>query len=566
MEELPEGFTLDETPAPAGFTDLPEGFVLDSEPSSPSPAPVEPAKPEPKLKLPAYNRPVEAIRAALRGGTLGVSDVVGSGIAAGAAALTTPATFGEAYKDIKSDIGEQRDAYREDRPLESAGMELAGGIAPAILTGGTAMAAPATTMGKAALGAGLGAAQGGIYGATQADVGKELQGAKTGAAIGGAVGGALPVVAGAAGRVISPKASTNPELLRLKEMGVQPTIGQTLGGIANDVEQKLTSVPFAGKKIAEQRFSAREQYNEGILNEVLKPIGATTKGAGFDAIKDAGDKVSKYYDDQLAKIDHVKFDDEFFANVEQLKQMASGMNEQSARQFNRILQNSIGPRMSEAGAMLPETYKRVQSELTAAASEVSDKQLSTALKQAGQLLKDQMYRSNPEVAVGLKNADTAFAMLVRAEDAAKRAVNSDGVFTPAQLNAAIKSADKSSRKRAVARGDALLQEDARIGQSILANTEPDSGTMGRLAMGSSLLSGGGVAGLMAGTASAPALAATGAGIGALRAMYSQPVQNALVNAVSKRGALAPEVAKQLGVATNYLIAPSSVGAARLANE
>jgi hypothetical protein len=158
-------------------------------------------------------------------------------------------------------------------------------------------------------------------------------------------------------------------------------------------------------------------------------------------------------------------------------------------------------------------------------------------------MKEQMYRSNPAVAKELKDADAAWAMLVRVEDAAKRAVNSDGVFTPAQLNAAIKSADKSTRGRAVARGEALLQKDASIGQKILANTEPDSGTVGRLAMGSSLLSGGGVAGMLSGAASAPALIGTASGIGALRAAYSSPVQNALVRAVSSRGANAPMIGR-----------------------
>lgn len=548
------------------------------ETAAPDNAPT-PEKPK-KLSLPPKEtNPVrETVRSVLRGGTLGLSDVAGAGIAAGVGSAAqalglipdSEAQLAEslgktpesAYASVKNQIGTERDEFRDTNPALAYGGEVAGAVIPAILSGGTSLGlSGAKTAGLTATalkGAGMGATQGAVYGAAQAEAGKEMEGAKEGAVIGGIAGGVLPVAGAAVKRVISPNASRNAELAMLKEKGVQPTIGQALGGIANDIEQKLTSVPFAGKKIADQRYQAREQFNNGILNEVLKPIGMNVKGAGFEAIKEAGNKVSKFYDQELSKIDAVRFDDAFFNQMDELKGMATGMNEQSARQFERILNNSIGPRMSEAGAMLPETYKKVQSELTKASADVSDKQLSDALKQAGQLLKDQMYRSNPEVAASLKNADTAYAMLVRAEDAAKRAVNADGVFTPAQLNAAIKAGDSSTRKRSVARGEALLQDQARIGQKILANTEPDSGTAGRMAAGAGLLSSGGVAGLVSGAASLPALATAAGGVTALRGLYSQPVQNALVNLVSKRGAGAQKAAE----AVNALLQQSGGALAR----
>lgn len=496
-----------------------------------------------------YNTALETARSGLRGLTLGASDVIGAGIAAGAASMSPDVEFGDAYTDIKTDLSADRDAFREQEPSLALGSEIGGAVIPAIATLGTSAPATGTalvpygvkTAGTAVKsapsvmkGIGLGAAQGGVYGASQADVGNELSGASDGALLGAAIGGAIPLAGKSINAIISPKSASNTELARLKELGVQPTIGQALGGVANDIEQKLTSIPIAGKKIADQRYAAREQFNTGVMNEVLKPLGMKVNGAGFDAVKDAGSKVSKYYDDELSKIDAVMFDDVFFNQMDELKGMAQGMNEQSARQFERILDSSIRPRMSEAGGMLPEVYKRVQSEIGKAASEVSDRQLSSALKQAGQLLKDQMYRSNPAVAKGLKDADTAFAMLVRVEDAAKRAINSEGVFTPAQLNAAIKAGDKSARKRSIARGEGLLQDDARIGQKILANTEPDSGTMGRLALGGGLLGSGGMAGLLTGSASIPAVLAPSAGIGALRGMYSPSVQNAMVKMVTER--------------------------------
>lgn len=44
------------------------------------------------------------------------------------------------------------------------------------------------------------------------------------------------------------------------------------------------------------------------------------------------------------------------------------------------------------------------------------------------------------------------------EGAAKIGKNADGLLTPGQLNTAVQTADKSARKRAVARGEALMQD------------------------------------------------------------------------------------------------------------
>jgi len=86
--------------------------------------------------------------------------------------------------------------------------------------------------------------------------------------------------------------------------------------------------------------------------------------------------------------------------------------------------------------------------------------------------------------------------------------------------------DKSTRKRAVARGEALLQDFAQQANSrnaMLADTVANSGTVDRAAQ---LLSGGALF-----TNPVATLGSLGGGL----AMYSQPVQNALVTAVSKRG-------------------------------
>ena len=66
------------------------------------------------------------------------------------------------------------------------------------------------------------------------------------AGIGAATGAAIPAVLGGIARVISPKASVNPNVQLLKKEGVQPTIGQTLGGRWNSLEEKADQHSYPG--------------------------------------------------------------------------------------------------------------------------------------------------------------------------------------------------------------------------------------------------------------------------------------------------------------------------------
>ncbi len=94
---------------------------------------------------------------------------------------------------------------------------------------------------------------------------------------------------------------------------------------------------------------------------------------------------------------------------------------------------------------------------------------------------------NPKYAKDLKSADTAYATFKKVENAAAAAKGSEGVFTPAQLETAVKQGNKSQ----YARGKALLQDLSGTGYDVLGNKVPDSGTAGRL----------GIAGMLTGGAS-----------------------------------------------------------------
>jgi len=357
--------------------------------------------------------------------------------------------------------------------------------------------------------------------------------------LGALVGGALPVVAGGLARAVSPRASVNPDVALLKSKGINPTIGQTLGGWANKTEQKATSMVGVGDSISSARAATRDQFNKAVLNDVVESVGGTVDDIGTAGVKKAGDMISGAYDDALQGLKGVTLDQTGKAQLANLKAMSVNMPDSTRNQFNRVIDNIVMKRLSPKQGMTAETFKLVESELGTKAVTygksmlASERELGDALLEAQNILRQQAARQNPVYAEGLQRANQAWAKLVRAEGAAKASAVSDGVFTPGQYLGAIKSASKAVRGRDFSRGTALGQDLGAAGQRVLGNTYPDSGTAGRMIP---LIQG-------AGAITNPAWAFGGTAAG--MAAYTPAMQQALVAAASKRGASAPFVAEQV---------------------
>lgn len=348
-------------------------------------------------------------------------------------------------------------------------------------------------------------------------------------------GGAVPGATAATARLISPKASTNANVQLLRQEGVTPTVGQALGGRWNVAEEKLMSVPILGDFIANARGRSLEQFNNAAVNRATAPIGVKVQGAGQQAIKEAGDALSKAYDDALNNVKFVQFDPQFMGSLAQLKQMGSslvtgGMHGGPREKFAATVKNIVIDRMGPNGTMLPETFKKVDSELGQIAARysksslASEQELGQALTQMQALVKQQMLRSNPQVAQSLAKTDKGWANLVRIEQAGKSGKNAEGMFTPGQLNMAIANKDQSVRGRAVARGTALMQDLGNAGQQVLGNKVPNSFTTDRALLA-------GASGTGAGYFLDPMVPM---GLLAAGAMYTKPMQGLLSGAVSAR--------------------------------
>lgn len=409
-----------------------------------------------------------------------------------------------------------------------------------------AAAALTTKMGVGALG---GAASAALSPVTEGDFsgGKAMQ-----IASGAGFGAATPAVVHGVARAISPKASVNPKLQMLKQEGVKPTIGQTLGGAWNAAEEKAQSLPLVGDLISYNRRRAVEQFNNAAINRAVAPIGQKVDGVGTDAVRKAGDLISDAYDSAKAQLGAFRIDNQANSELSRLRMMATAGGALEGRErtaFNKYFSDYLGNR-----ALTADKFKELDSKITndiakfTGSSDAYQQKLGDALKEVQRIINENARRANPAAAKALDAADAAYANLVRVEGAAVGGKAAEGVFTPGQLLTAVRGADKTVRDRGTGRGTALMQDLAVAGQAVLGNKVPDSGTAGRL----------GYAGLGALGMYDPMLTSAGLGTGLFA--YAPPVQTFLRGAVSARPEFAQPVAKALKKAAPTLIpAGSQVG-------
>ena len=454
---------------------------------------------------------------------------------------------------VNKSIADTEAKYQAARAAEgSTGfdpMRMAGGVAitlPAGLAGGAAR----TLGGTIARGAGQGAVSGALN--PVVDGGDDFLAEKAKQVFMGAAGGAaLAPVAGALGRIVSPKASTDAEMAALRAEGVRPTIGQTLGGAANAAEEKLQSVPILGDAIRAARTRVTDDFRAAAFDRAAKPIGDSVKGLdGGDAVGELSRRIGKAYDEVLPKMAVDVLDDGFVARMARLRGMVKSLPAEEARQFDNILSREIDGRVAPNGLLSGQNLKDAWMSLRDIAgkyeksTDAYQQQLGTAIKQAFQELKDHVTATNPPANVAaLKNADFAWANFKRLQRAAGSLGADEGAFSPAQLQSAVKAMDRSKDKARFAEGDALMQDLSAVGKKRLSNKVPDSGTATRLAYG---------AGALASGAINPAIPL---GLAAGAAAYAPPVQNFLVALLANRPEAAPAVANAI---RKYLSGPAAI--------
>jgi len=414
----------------------------------------------------------------------GITQLVGKAIEA---VVPSDSRFGQAVSRTNESLrqmfkGDEAD-YQASRPAD-AGMDWARIGGNVAMTAPMAMATPAAATLPGAIGMGM--VSGGVSGAMQPALSEDYWTEKamqtgTGAVMGGGTSAALHSV----GRMAAPQ--TNKLVQKLMDEGVTPTPGQILGGTAKSIEDKARAVPFLGEQINKAQGRAVEDFNRAAVNRVLSPLGQSLPDnipVGQDALRYAKEAVSQGYDDVLNQIKLVGVDQQFGADVNGLKSLASNMVPERAKQFDTILENEVLRRFNN-GQISGETMKAIESRLGKIASDLKAganqdaSMVGDAVLELQSNLRNLVARTNPDAADALKATNTAFANLARVQRAGGAQGAEGGIFTPKQLSAAVRQGDQTARKNAYGMGDALMQDLTDAGRSVLS-TGPDSGTAARL--------------------------------------------------------------------------------------
>lgn len=454
------------------------------------------------------------------------------------------------YEAISSNPAQMRailDGVGQQNGVASALGTVAGG---ALAAGGAEMglgriagALPAGWLGRAAASprtadAAYGAYQGGLTG--------------DGGVMGALEGGLSGLAGGVVGRTVARGAGNaftgvrNEAVRTLAGEGVPMTFGQALGqsgrigGAIKGVEDRLAGFPVVGDMINARRREGLGGFRTAALNEALAPIGATVQnGVGDQAMSAAQNAVSGAYDDALGGV-NLSVDPQYRRALGTVVQDANRLPRPMAETFMSTLDNRVAPMFNgqqlsgrnfqgaiqglrkDAGAML--NRNEVQADLF--------KDRTVDMERA---LMDLAERQAPGTPAALQSANAANRRLSIVEDAAARAENQGGLFSPAQLGMAIKSnARQFNGMKGLVRGEMPLQDLQRAGQQVLPNDVPDSGTAGRMVIPLALAGVGAGGGAVAGGSDG---AMQGAVIGALASgLYSRPVQGMLAGAVLNRPA------------------------------
>lgn len=488
----------------------------------------------------AKNVPDE-IAALLAGQTLGGKGIVPwiTGGVSYVDALLDGRDAGIASQAGRDATRDTMDAYQRENPVANFGLQLLGGLAtPGLGAAGNyvADAAGAERLARAsAVGGATGMGSGLLN--SSGDLNNRLQQTLVGGAVGA---GSAGILDSATQRLLggATKAATaSPSAARLMSReGVDLTPGMMaqdirgIGPILRSLEEGASSIPFAGSPIAGARQQTVESFNRAAINRALEPLGETLPKnvrAGYDSIEHAQGAVSRAYDRALEGVSF-KPTQSFYDDLGQtINQTLADAGVPQSRQLSQQIRDRVFRNMEYSDSSIngPQ-FKAIESELGTLASEALEstdgatRALGRSYQRVQEAMRSGLREQNPDAAAQLKDANGAYARLMRVERAAASTASqaNDGVFSPTQLGQAV---GQMGSRRASARGDALMQDLAVAGRNVIPSRVGDSGTATR----------GAVTGLMAGAASGVPVAGTLAiPVVATSIAYSKPAQ-AAINAI-----------------------------------
>ena len=264
---------------------------------------------------------------------------------------------------------------------------------------------------------------------------------------------------------------------RIRDLGVTPTIGQTLGGIVQSTEEFISSLPGVGKFVKNAQEDSYDQFRLGVLNKGLAKVDSKLpKGtSGYDAIQQAFKIKDVKYDEALKGTSFTLDNPALTRLLKTEKSLAFDLPEQKSI-YDSIVQREIKDRFADNKPIDGQTFKRMESEIGKKVFEYSkgspsEQQIAEALKTTLDEIKSVFRRQNPEQSSKLRRVDSLYRDLTLVEDASKR--SQTGKFTPANYNAAVKENAGGKKKRQFGRGASYGQDVSSAGVEVLGGGEKD---------------------------------------------------------------------------------------------
>jgi len=324
--------------------------------------------------------------------------------------------------------------------------------------------------------------QAAIGGATSALTTPTDEGRGQATAIGTGLGAlGVPAMAGVS-RILSP--TMTPDVKKMIAEKISMTPGQIMGGFLKSFEDKATSFPIVGEAINAARRKGIEDFNRAAYKRAVEPIGGEVPIAtGREGVKYVKNQLEDAYDALLPKLTF-KPDAVLFDSLSGLKKNVAGLKVDDAAMVSNDVKDMIQSRMSDKGVMdgnnfkvLEEDFKKIIGDYKGSTG--SQATIGRAYQQAFADIRESLGRSNPQFADELAKINTGYANYSRIRAAGSRAGTSE-TFTPNQLSAAVRSADKSAGKGQTATGQALMQDLTDAAEKVLPSQIKDSGTAARI--------------------------------------------------------------------------------------
>lgn len=383
--------------------------------------------------------------------------------------------------------------------MGAIGADVAMSLAPGGLVTKAASKAPLLARTLAELGYGAG------YGALTSPEDR------TGGAVGGAAGTALGMGANRLiGGAIKPLVSQ--EAQELAKQGIQPTIGQSIGGAVNTAEQKLKSLPLIGDVIRNARGRSVNEFNEKAIQTAVPG----SKGFGDEALTSARETLGKQYDTVLNGLPNIQVDKP--AIVQALRNAvddpALALSNQSKKFVTDYVKNNL---INRTGQIDGQIAKKIESDMAKAVArkatgDAEDRAIADAMRNVQQQWRQSLTQAaetaNPGAGTALREADASWRAFIPVDRAGAYRGNQNiasneipGKFTPNSLRRSLEASDQSqfnNATRAMSGGNTpfdKLNTLTRQGERVLGDSVPDSGTATRLMWGLGAMGAGSAAGM-----------------------------------------------------------------------